>query len=796
MKNKNIVIFVLSIAIGIIMVGELHSDIKFDSLNKTLKQCSWQDSVKIINELATFYLDTAPSKVIELGKKSLLLAERKNDEKSKAFSYMTIGLGFELSGQYDLAISYYKDALLINEKHLLKDECAKALNNIGIVFFKTKEYDSARVYYSKVLNLWKEKGDKQLIAQSLYNMGGLLIYMGKYDEALKYAQELLEINLFLNNKIDIANSYGYLGFLYQNLNKLPESLNFCLKELKLKEELNDKKDFDKFLANIGIIYFKMKKLNKSEEYYKKALQINEQQKNIKEMAKNLSNLGNIFYESKQYPKALDYYHKSLELTESNNFKNNISPSETVAFSLGKAVLLNNLGLVYKHLGDYRKALNYCSWSVSIKEELGEKSNIFYPLTSLAEINLKLHNYADALILLDRSLKIAKENNNQQQMKEAYFLMYEVNSVAGNYKNALESHLKYTQINDSIIQNYNNKLTSELQTKYETERKEIENKALRTSNELQQKYFLFISALILITLAVTYSRYRSKRKANQMLKEKNDQIRHQHQELEFMFSQLQTKEENLREANITKDKFFSIIGHDLKNPLHAITLSSELLINNYKYMNSEELEKFIKNINQSGTQITQLLENLLEWARSQSGKITFQPKVLQLKKIIEENIQLHEGSISKKNIHLFYDISNEIMVYADDNMLHTIIRNLISNAVKFSYEGGRIRVEVTDFNIDFYSIAIIDEGIGISESDMDKLFQIDVKHSTVGTSKEKGTGLGLIICREFIQQNGGMIIVESKLGVGSKFSITIPKNSHNLNLLNETKIENIHELNLN
>jgi signal transduction histidine kinase len=264
----------------------------------------------------------------------------------------------------------------------------------------------------------------------------------------------------------------------------------------------------------------------------------------------------------------------------------------------------------------------------------------------------------------------------------------------------------------------------------------------------------------------------------------------------MFSQLQTKEENLREANITKDKFFSIIGHDLKNPLHAITLSSELLINNYKYMNSEELEKFIKNINQSGTQITQLLENLLEWARSQSGKITFQPKVLQLKKIIEENIQLHEGSISKKNIHLFYDISNEIMVYADDNMLHTIIRNLISNAVKFSYEGGRIRVEVTDFNIDFYSIAIIDEGIGISESDMDKLFQIDVKHSTVGTSKEKGTGLGLIICREFIQQNGGMIIVESKLGVGSKFSITIPKNSHNLNLLNETKIENIHELNLN
>jgi signal transduction histidine kinase len=320
--------------------------------------------------------------------------------------------------------------------------------------------------------------------------------------------------------------------------------------------------------------------------------------------------------------------------------------------------------------------------------------------------------------------------------------------------------------------------------------------LRTSNELQQKYFLFISALILITLAVTYSRYRSKRKANQMLKEKNDQIRHQHQELEFMFSQLQTKEENLREANITKDKFFSIIGHDLKNPLHAITLSSELLINNYKYMNSEELEKFIKNINQSGTQITQLLENLLEWARSQSGKITFQPKVLQLKKIIEENIQLHEGSISKKNIHLFYDISNEIMVYADDNMLHTIIRNLISNAVKFSYEGGRIRVEVTDFNIDFYSIAIIDEGIGISESDMDKLFQIDVKHSTVGTSKEKGTGLGLIICREFIQQNGGMIIVESKLGVGSKFSITIPKNSHNLNLLNETKIENIHELNLN
>ncbi len=726
-----------------------------------------------------FYLNLSENvkkdanKIIEFAKKALSFAEINQDNSRKGECLLAFGQGYELAGDNDRAMVYYNNAYNIFTQQNFSTGIVKSINNIAMIHYKNRQVDSAIVYYKKALLINKELGNSKEIAKSLNNISSLYIMLTKYDQALKYVNDLLLTNLVIGNRNDIAETYGFLGYIHHKLSNFDASLDNYLKELKLREELNDKEEMDKFLTNIGKIYYKINKYTKALEYFQKALSINQVKGNKIEIARSLTNLGNVYYDLRDYKKALNYYHKSLDFTDEKEIQK-LSESEKKAFLKGKAVLLNNLGLVYKNLGDYKKALDYCKSSIKIKEDLGEDKNLFYPLTSIAEILLKLDVYDESLKYLDRALKIAEESHNLMLMKDANYLIYEVYFTAGNYKSALEHHKRYAGIKDSLIQIGTNKLIAEYQTKMETGKKEQENKALRQANLQQRNYFLIISALILITLAVTYSRYRSKQKANKLLSEKNSQINQQHQELEYMFSKLQAKEEVLSEANATKDMFFSIIAHDIKNPLHAITLSSDLLMDKYEVMNPEQLSSLIKNIHSAGAHLSILLENLLQWSRTQTRKINYEPVAVDLFKIIEESFSLLSVNAKKKEILLHSGINPDTYALADVNMLKTIFRNLLSNAIKFSHMNAHVIVDIDDSDRHFYEISIIDNGIGISSEDISKLFRIDVHHSTNGTSNEKGTGLGLILCKEFIELNGGKIHVESRLNEGSKFVLFLPK----------------------
>lgn len=733
-----------------------------------------EDSLKIYLLLAEKELERNPQKSLELGKKAQYIAENLREEKAKADAYIFIGESYEQLNEKDLALAYFKDALTIYSSLENRRGKAKSLNNIAIIHYKNQEVDSAITYYQKALAINRELSDTKEIAKSLNNIGTLLIYKSKFGEALRYVSELLQINLSLKNKNDIAETYGYLGYIHLKLGNFDASLDNYLKELRLREELNEREKMDKFLTNIGKIYYKINKLNKALEYFQKALEITIKSGNKIEIAQQMTNLGNVHYELHDYKKAMMYYHKSLDYADDNAINKELSENEKLSFLKGKAVLLNNLGLVYKNLGDYKKALDYCKKSIKIKEEVGDANNLYYPLTSIAEILMKLGMYEESQNYLFKALKIAEESKNLILQKEAHYLICEVFSSSGNYKNALEHHRLYTAIKDSLIQISRNKLIAEYQTKMETEKKEQENKALRQANTLQRNYFIIIFALVLITLAIIYNRYKSKQKANKLLSEKNAQIQQQHQELEYMFSKLQAKEQVLSEANATKDKFFSIIAHDLKNPLHAITLSSDLLMDKYEQMNNEQLISLIKNIHSAGEHLSSLLENLLQWSRTQNGKINFEPDTIDLFRIIEENIALLEVNAKKKNIILYSHIESETYAIGDSNMLKTVFRNLLSNAIKFSYPNSQVIIDIEDTNEYFYEISVIDKGIGINPEDIDKLFRIDVHYTTIGTSNEKGTGLGLILCKEFIELNGGKIFVESKINEGSKFIITLPK----------------------
>jgi len=235
---------------------------------------------------------------------------------------------------------------------------------------------------------------------------------------------------------------------------------------------------------------------------------------------------------------------------------------------------------------------------------------------------------------------------------------------------------------------------------------------------------------------------------------------------------------LKELNASKDKFFSIIAHDLKNPFNSIIGFSEMLTDEIGSGDQSAMENYARMINDSAVQTLRLLENLLEWANSQTGKIGFNPVQVNLSTLFREEFSVLKDIAAGKNIKLSSSFPENLIVVADRNMIKTILRNLISNAIKFTHKGGNVEV-IVRIDQEKVEFSVSDNGVGMNKENLAKLFRIDSNLSTRGTQNEKGTGLGLFLCKEFVEQHGGNIWAESEQGKGSTFSFTIPKNGKNI-----------------
>ncbi len=236
--------------------------------------------------------------------------------------------------------------------------------------------------------------------------------------------------------------------------------------------------------------------------------------------------------------------------------------------------------------------------------------------------------------------------------------------------------------------------------------------------------------------------------------------------------LKESETKLIELNATKDKFFNIVAHDLKNPFTSLLGSTELLFENIDKMDLESIKRLAQILNDSSKSGYAILLNLLDWSRSQTGLIKFNPVRINLKSVVDDHISDFHLSSSNKNITIISEIEQDLIILADENMINTIMRNLLSNAVKFTHRYGQIVISAT-VKPNEIVISVKDSGIGLSSESLDKIFSIDSKHSKPGTDKEQGTGLGLKLCQEFVQKQGGEIWVNSEENKGSIFSFSIP-----------------------
>lgn len=270
-----------------------------------------------------------------------------------------------------------------------------------------------------------------------------------------------------------------------------------------------------------------------------------------------------------------------------------------------------------------------------------------------------------------------------------------------------------------------------------------------------------------------------KRAEQELKRTVEELEHKKYQLEKSKSileqlnqQLLESENELKNLNASKDKFFAILAHDLRSPFTSLIGLSSIVINDFDNLSKDEIKSFSVNINRSAKNVFNLLENLLQWSRIQTGRMEFKPEKIDLYEAIHETVNLIIGNAVKKNIDIVTEVALGSYVLADRNMLNSVLQNITSNAVKFTYPGGKIKLSAVDKN-GIFELNITDSGMGIKPADLSKLFRIDVHHTTTGTGNEKGTGLGLILCKELIERNRGTIRVESEYQKGSSFIFTLP-----------------------
>ncbi|MCD6113099.1 MAG: HAMP domain-containing histidine kinase, partial [Bacteroidales bacterium] len=382
---------------------------------------------------------------------------------------------------------------------------------------------------------------------------------------------------------------------------------------------------------------------------------------------------------------------------------------------------------------------------------------------IAQFYSKQKYYDKAIVYLKKSIEISKKVGNKRLLMMCYEDLSELFYIKSEFREAYKLHLLFSKIKDEIFNKEKNRNITELEIKYKIreKEKEIEVQKLIIDRKNTLLLIYFISGIaILVIIFIILNLYRIRKKSNKILREN--------------YLKITKQKDKLAELNATKNKFFSIIAHDLKNPFNTLLGFTNLLKNGYNELDDNERKIYVEQINNSSEAVFSLLQNLLQWSRTQINSIDLKKEKIDLYNLTNQTLALLQISAENKNINLQSNITPNTFVYADPNMTTTVIRNLISNAIKFTKEGGKILIGSNVYN-NFVKVRIEDTGVGISNKDISKLFKIDSVFKTEGTQKEKGTGLGLIICKEFVEKNGGEIWVESKEGIGSTFIFTLPNN---------------------
>lgn len=614
------------------------------------------------------------------------------------------------------AMFHGNSALALIDRNKLEEKYAQTLNYLGVVHRNKGEYNYALDLYKQALE-WALKTDNRIqTAYSYNNIGGIYTLTSSYPEAIESIEKAKKIFETEGKNDGIGYTSVNLGNLYRHLKSFEESMFYFNEAEKIKTLLND---------TIGLTVVKQLKAD-----------ILKEQGKTKEAELLLLEL-------------------KLEYQHNKDIK-------------GQAIVINELAEIEIERGRNSTAIKLLLEAKTINKSIQNKQGLAYNAINLGLAYLNINKFQSSYTKIQEGYQIGSALGDKRTLLMAHQTFVQLYKKQENWQAAYKSQDEYTKVYRALYNFEQSEQINSIRDKYENDKRFIEQKLLKEKNAKLEQEFAFtrtkykylkiggsVAFLFILALGLFFYFYQKKvresRKNTSLLSQQNAE---------------------LQEANDTKEQFLSIIGHDLKNPFNSVLGLSNLIIDQWKSLDDEERFQISNEINGSSQSIYELLDNLLIWSRTQTTNTIRNPEKFDLNESIRNIYEIFRNQAEFKNINVRIELTGEKNVYADPNMIGTVIRNLVSNALKFTQRNGQITIR-TQRKDDIIEFSISDNGKGILPDDLKRIFEDKGHKTTKGTANETGSGLGLLLAKDFIQQNNGLIWVESKPGKGSLFTFTLP-----------------------
>ncbi len=682
-----------------------------------------------------------------------------NSYKSQKFFFQSIAPAlifllsfFQVNSQKIKQDSIKKEIeLKLSQKNFTPNDTTY-INLLNSLAYEIKYYnvDSVLILSNQSLQLSSEINYLDGKIKAHANLGDYYAdagYLKKGRNHLKKAIEILNDQNTINKLyVDIKSK---MSGLYLKENNFTKALNGYLECIELAKKIDYNIRISSSYEDIAYLFVHQKDYVEAVKYYKKVIEAAKKEAEPGYYAGIFTNLAAVYVKMNDLENAKKNIDKSIQYFEKANKLDWLGYAYTIR---GSIYLLKN---------EFDESLNWLLKAENIFKNLDDERSEIFLYIELAKNYKSLKKSELAIKYGLRGYNLAVKTKNPRGIRESVEVLYKINKSENNFEEALAYHELHKKLSDSAQSIENQSILVAYKSKL---LHDIEKKELIIKNEkalYNQKKYIYLSIFFLIIAAVIITFVTLNKRA---LKKINT-------ELNIKKEALEESEKELKELNKTKDRLFSIIGHDLRGPIGAF---KELLkLFDSGLLSKEELLGFVPRIKKDIINISFTLNNLLSWGQSQMKGSSIQPKKISLYKLIQENSNLLEEITHKKGITILNNVPTSVYVWADKNQIDVVIRNLMSNAIKFTPKNGKITLTTTEQQ-NSWQVEVSDNGIGMDKKKTKHLFLKNNNKSTYGTENEKGTGLGLILCKEMIEKNNGTIWVKSIPNKGSSFFFTLPK----------------------
>lgn len=577
---------------------------------------------------------------------------------------------------------------------------------------------------------------------------------GDYSTALNYSNLSLQNSLLTKDSILLAATYNFLGRNYYNIGEYDEAYFYFTRSYGLAKKNNDSAKMALALYNVGCVFKEMGQYDRAMSHITLSRNISHSIKDGSADAYYYHEIGDIQIRKGQYDSALTSLFKSKDL------------ANTWQLEVLKPSIFTKIAHAYLLKNDFERSFSYYDSTYALYRKTNNRYGMAEVYLGRGVVYLNQQKYDQAENLIEHSLDVAHAINARVLEIQCHKNLYAIAEQQGEYKNALNYFKLYTQLEDSLFSQEMLQRLYRDQIRFETESRDLQIAALNQKDAKQKdalKREEFIRNILVVIFALSVILLVTVYRSGQRRKQINNLLLVHHEEME-------RRSEELERLNQVKDKFFSIISHDLRSPINA--LSGILDIMAKGGLKQEDFAEHTRELRMRFNHTRTLLNNLLDWTLLQMDKLSLQPARIDLRKIVEENVQI-VSSLQTKQITITNNIPEEAFGFADSNTINLVVRNLLTNAIKFTNDGGEVTLSAGHEDGEWI-LSVHDNGVGIRHEVQQILFDKTSPYTTRGTANEKGTGLGLILCKEFVEKNGGRIWVESEEGKGSSFLFTVPK----------------------